>query len=72
MLGVKAKRKTEKAPNTAADLSPAEIQKIGHRAGLEAIKRTHAAGRPVTGVKDGWVVRIWPDGRIERIEPSSD
>lgn len=72
MLGVKAKRNTEKARKTAADLSPAKIEEFGRRAGLKAVQETHAAGRPVTTEKDGWIVRIWPDNRIEKIERAPD
>lgn len=71
MLNAKTKVKTEPTSKIAADLSPAKVAEIGRRAGLNAIKQTHAAGLPITGVKDGWVVRIWPDGREERIERSS-
>ena len=72
MLNAKTKPKAETTTKTAADLSPAKIAEIGRRAGLEAARETHAAGRPVTCVEKGWVVRVWPDGRVEKIEPAPD
>lgn len=57
---------------TGADLSPAKIEEIGRRAGLEAAKRTYAAGLPVATIRDGWIVEVWPDGRIEKIERVPD
>ena len=69
----KAKQVTEPQPSkTGADLSPAKIEEIGRKAGLEAAKRTHAAGLPVATVKDGWIVEIWPNGRVKKIERVPD
>jgi hypothetical protein len=31
----------------------------------EAIKEAHAAGLPVTGIVDGVISRVYPDGRVQ-------
>lgn len=72
MFGFKAKPKTQERQLTGNDLSPAKIEEIGRRAGLEAAAQTKAAGLPVATVRDGWVVEIWPDGRVEQIERAPD
>lgn len=59
----------EPSRKAAADLSPAEIEETGRRAGAEAARRTFAAGRPVTTIEDGWIVDKWVDGRSDRLEP---
>ena len=66
------KPKAEKRGKTAADLSPAKIAEIGRQAGLEAARKTHAAGLPVATIRDGWIVEVWPDGRVEKIERAPD
>lgn len=48
---------------------PVELAKIAARAGREAHQRALASGAPVLIAKDGWVVRIYADGREERIQP---
>ena len=72
MFGFKGKSKKPETHLTGADLSPAKIEEIGRRAGLEAAAQTTAAGLPVATVRDGWVVEIWPDGRVEQIERAPD
>lgn len=72
MLNARTNAKTEPTRKAAADLSPAKVAEIGRRAGLEAAQATHAVGRPVVTARDGWIVEVWPDGRMEKIEPAPD
>jgi hypothetical protein len=48
-----------------ADLSIAELAALGAEAGREAVDRARKAGLPITGTKDGQIVRTYPDGRQE-------
>lgn len=46
-----------------------ELMNAGVR---KAIQETHAAGLPVTGKIDGVLCRLYPDGRIERLDQNAD
>lgn len=43
------------------------FDRIGRRAAANAINENRAMNLPVTRVKDGWVIREFPDGKLERI-----
>jgi hypothetical protein len=43
------------------------FEMVGRRAAINAINENRAMNLPVTGVKNGWVVREMPDGKQERI-----
>lgn len=43
------------------------FEEIGRRAATNAINENRAMNLPVTMMKDGWVVREFPDGKLERI-----
>lgn len=47
------------------DLSMEERAALFAQAGREAVDRSRKAGLPITGVKDGWIVKIHSDGREE-------
>lgn len=51
------------------EITTEELGRIAGQAGRAAARETWEAGLPVTTVEDGWVVRIYPDGRRERVEP---
>jgi hypothetical protein len=64
-----------KHPAGLSDLSVIEdgadvriLKKIGERAAVNAINENKALSLPLTYEKDGWVVREYSDGRIEKIE----
>ncbi|SEW40256.1 hypothetical protein [Chitinophaga arvensicola] len=40
---------------------------VGRRAAINAINENRAMNLPVTGLKDGWVVREMPDGKYQQI-----
>lgn len=40
---------------------------VGRSAAANAINENRAMNLPITLVRDGWVVRIMPDGRQERV-----
>ena len=42
-----------------------ELAVLAAQAGREAVERALKAGLPVTGTKDGKIVRRYPDGREE-------
>ncbi|UPK69900.1 hypothetical protein [Chitinophaga filiformis] len=44
------------------------LEKIGERAAINAINENRALQLPITYEKDGWVVREYADGHIEKIE----
>lgn len=44
------------------------LEKIGARAAINAINENRALQLPLTYEKDGWVVREYADGHIEKIE----
>lgn len=43
------------------------FEMVGRRAAINAINENRAMNLPVTGVKNGWVVREMPDGSQVRI-----
>jgi len=45
-----------------------KLMEIGNRAATNAINENRALKLPLTYIKDGWVIREYPDGHIERIE----
>lgn|GEM_PF-1594603 len=47
------------------DLSMEERAALFAQAGRDAVARALNAGLPVTGLKDGKIVKRWPDGREE-------
>jgi len=46
---------------------PGFFDRIGRRAAANAINENRAMNLPVTRLRDGWVVREFPDGKLERI-----
>jgi hypothetical protein len=63
------------APEGFSDLSAIEdgsdtslLEKIGARAAINAINENRALQLSLTYERDGWVVREYADGRIEKIE----
>lgn len=44
------------------------IKRVARDASLDAIEETFRQGRPITTVEDDFVVRKYPDGRIEKIK----
>ncbi|PWV54380.1 hypothetical protein [Chitinophaga sp. S165] len=44
------------------------LEKIGARAAINAINENRALQLPLTYEKDGWVVREYADGHVEKIE----
>jgi hypothetical protein len=40
-----------------------ELAVLASQAGREAVERARKAGLPVTGTKDGRIVKTYPDGR---------
>lgn len=53
------------------DLSIAELAQVAWDGGQEVRRQLHEAGLPLVGIEDGWVVKVWPDGRRERVEPAT-
>lgn len=47
------------------DLSMEERAALFAQAGHEAVDRARKAGLPITGVKDGRIVKVYSDGREE-------
>lgn len=45
-----------------------KLMEIGNRAAINAINENKALKLPLTYIKDGWVIREYPDGHVERIE----
>jgi len=54
-----------------AELTRADWKYIGWAVTDKARREASAFNHPVTIGKDGWVVRLWPDGREERVKPIS-
>lgn len=46
-----------------------ELARLFREAAEKAIAETHAAGRPITTMRDGQVVRVYPDGTVVPVEP---
>ncbi|PSL22770.1 hypothetical protein [Chitinophaga ginsengisoli] len=44
------------------------LEKIGARAAINAINENRALQLPLTYEKDGWVIREYADGHVEKIE----
>ena len=40
-----------------------ELAVLAAQAGREAVERARKAGLPITGTKDGRIVKMYPDGR---------
>ncbi len=47
------------------DLSREELAEIATEAGNDAVKETLVAGLPVTGSRNGKIIKFWADGREE-------
>jgi hypothetical protein len=53
------------------DLSIKKLAELAAEAGREAVAESRRLGLPVTGTKCGWVIRMYPDGREEIIQPNN-
>lgn len=53
--------------NANPPLRPEEVERAAHLGSQRAVEKTLGAGRPITIAREGWVVREFPDGRIEKI-----
>ena len=56
------------------ELSMEERATLATAAGRDAVERTKALGLPLTGSKDGKIIRTWPDGRedvLKVLRPNS-
>lgn len=47
-----------------------QIEKIMQEGVLEAIKDSHQRGFPAYQYKDGYIIALYPDGRIVKLEKS--
>lgn len=59
-------------PRGTASVSAVRLSEIGRQTALREIEAAWAEGLPVTGVRGGWVLRLWSDGREERLAPAPD
>jgi len=53
---------------TVLDFSIAELTEIARRGGEDVCRELHEAGLPLVGIEEDWVVKVWPDGRREKVE----
>ncbi|MDY0248239.1 MAG: hypothetical protein RBR26_15130 [Methanosarcina mazei] len=53
------------AKRRIVDLSIKEMAELAAQAGREAVAKSRRLGLPVTGTKDGKIVRTHPDGQEE-------
>jgi len=51
------------------ELTPADWAYIGWAVTDKARREAIAFNHPVTIGRNGWVIRLWPDGREERVKP---
>lgn len=45
-----------------------KLAKAAHECSAEAVRRTFAAGRPITVLEGNRIVRRWADGRTELVK----
>ncbi len=50
------------------DLSLEELAALAATAGQRAVQAAQAVGLPTTGLRDGKIVKTWPDGRQEEVK----
>jgi hypothetical protein len=62
-------RKQDTAPRSILELTTAEREEAFRDAAAAARDSAFEQGRPIIEFRDGRIVRVWSDGRIEAVDP---